>query len=616
MKYKIMKTLNFLGLTLLIFLLGCEKDKNDPIVSTKGDVYVTVKYDDGTLAENANVYTKPESVQGVTDNFGTVLLKGIEKGNTEIIANVGNIGSGKIIAEVIPNDLIEIDIEIIKGISDGKSPQISITSPTEELDYSFGDTIVFSAIVLDEITPHDDINIIWESDIDGILNTESPNENGIVSFTSATLSKGQHTITLTAEDFDGFKSIATLNISTLNPQKVELQEPSKVNGGVKISWTKYKGDDFAKYEVYRSTAGCYEEFLELIGEINNISDTIFIDETPPLEYQACYAIKLTNNSSLTRFSNFSTIEYPGGVIFNFVPDDMLKHPTEKYVYLISKSNQKLVKYDYVNDSIIKETNIQGTAGYSDIGENGFGVEICVPSSNGHIYVYDADDLSLSTTITTDLATASVVIDGNGYLIASVDPSPWWEQPVRTYSRSNGMYIDGFDGSGVNENDRLRLIPGTREIISISTSVSPIDMEYFKIGNDGTIEEHHNDSYHGDYPLNARIFRISDDGSYVITSQNGSVYLANSGMTYQGNLQNGGLQYSDFAFSHDGKTIYAATSNRKSIQIGKYPSLIRDNEIPLSGYPKFIQRDGDKLITSITTEQENSIKSGIEVVDIP
>ncbi len=178
-----------------------------------------------------------------------------------------------------------------------------------------------------------------------------------------------------------------------------------------------------------------------------------------------------------------------------------------------------------------------------------------------------------------------------------------------------MYIDGFEGSGVNDKDRLRLIPGTNEIISISTGVSPDDMEYYKISNDGMIEEHNDDSYHGDHPLNAKIFRISEDGSYAITSYNGSVYLANANMPYQGNLQNGGLHYSDFAFSSDGTTIYAATSNRKSIQIGHYPSLIRDNEIMLNGYPKYILRDNDKLIVSITSN-ENSTKSVISVISIP
>jgi hypothetical protein len=615
MKYNNMKTNKIIGIALVLLLVGCKKDK-ESIVPTKGDVYVTVKYNDGTFAENASVFTKPKTVEGITDKFGTVLLKGIEKGSIEIIANVGNFGSGKTVAEVIPDDLVKVEIEIIQGISDGISPQISITSPTNNLEYSVGDTIVFSAIVTDESTPSKDIGIVWESNIDSTLNTESPNENGIVSFTNSTLSKGLHVITLTAEDLDGYKSIATINISTLKPQKVQIKELIKAKGSVKVSWTKYKGDDFAKYYVYRSTQGCYEEYLELIGEVNNIADTIFFDETPPMEYQACYAIKVTNTNNLSRLSDFSSIEYPGGIIFNFVPDDMLKHPTENFVYLISKSNKKLVKYDYVKDSLIKEISLQGTAGYCDIGDNGYGVELYVPSSDGHIYIYDANDLSLELTVTTDLATASVVVDGNGYIIATVDPDPWWDQPIRTYSRSNGLFIDGYEGNGVNESDRLRLIPGTSEIISISTTVSPVDMEYYKIGNDGTIEEHYDDSYHGDYSLDATIFRISDDGSYAITAYNGSVYLANSNMAYQGNLQNGGLQYSDFAFSPDGKIIYAATKNRKSVQIGHYPALITDNEIQLNGYPKHILRDGDKLIVSVTSVQGSSIKSGIEIVEIP
>lgn len=609
-----MKPIFSLTLALLILLTGCEKD--EPAVPTKGDIYVTVKHKDGTLVENANVYTRPESVQGVTDMFGTVLLKGVEKGNIEVVASLGNIGSGKALAEVVPDELTRVDIEILRGVDDGMSPHISISSPVAVRDYSFGDSIVFSAVVTDGDTPPADISVVWESDIDGILNTASPGSNGMVTFTNTTLSKGEHTIKVTAEDADGFKSIAVFTVRTLNPLDLELKEVSITEGGVKVVWSQYEGDDFSSYEIYRSAQGCFPGYLEPLGVINNVGETVFIDEVPPLEYQACYTVRVTNTYNRSRFSNYISVDNPCGVVFNFVPNDMLLHPSGQYIYLVSKSTQKIVKYDFENDTVVKEITLQGTVGYCDIGDNGYGVELYVPATNGRIYVYNADDLSLSATITTDLSTASVVIDGKGHVIASVAPSPWWEQPVRTFSRANGMYIDGYESGGVNENDRLRRIPGTSEIISISTSVSPVDMEYFLIADDGTIQAHHDDKYHGDYPLHPGIFRISDDGSYIITSYNGSVYLANSNMAYQGNLQNGGLSYIDFAFSADGKTIYAATGNRKSIQIGHYPSLIRDNEIMLKGYPRFLVRDDNRLIVSIRSDQENTIKSGIEVIDIP
>lgn len=67
------------------------------------------------------------------------------------------------------------------------------------------------------------------------------------------------------------------------------------------------------------------------------------------------------------------------------------------------------------------------------------------------------------------------------------------------------------------------------------------------------------------------------------------------MQFKGLLQRGNLNYSDFAFSDDGSIIYAATSNRTSIQIGNYPSLLRSNEILLRGFPVMIERKANKII---------------------
>ena len=51
-----------------------------------------------------------------SDSTGmTALMLAAEKGNLEIFATVGNIGSGKIVAEVIPDALIEVQIKIKRG---------------------------------------------------------------------------------------------------------------------------------------------------------------------------------------------------------------------------------------------------------------------------------------------------------------------------------------------------------------------------------------------------------------------------------------------------------------------------------------------------------------------
>ncbi|WP_299318799.1 hypothetical protein [uncultured Maribacter sp.] len=604
-----MKKISILFLIFVIGIIGCSKDENE--ATTTGDLNVIVVLNGNQPVGNAEVYTNPPSKKGTTDDFGSVLLTDLEKGSYEIFASLENIGTGKSVVNIQTSELSETTINIIPGINEGLAPSIQIILPETYAEFSEGEEITFSADVFDDETSYQDLKIVWESSLDGELNTNSPDMNGNVIFTTNTLSRGTHQITITAEDSDGYSSSASIEISTLSPSAITLLEPIKNEGKVLLEWTEYSNSDFLKYEIYRTDGNCSEQNQILVGTVSEKGTLNFTDEFPPLEFQVCYFIKVTNNVNNSRKSNQETVDTPSGHIFNFEAYDMLKHPTEDYIYLIDQAGQKLIKFDYLNLEVVSETNLQGTIGYCDIGDNGFGVEIYAPSDDGWIYVYSADDLSETTSINTGLKTASVVVNGLGHVIASVEPSPWWEQPVRTYSRDSGIHIDG---NGDHERDRLRMIPGKNEIISITTSVSPVDMEYFKIGSTGEIEIHQDDQYHSDFPLNPRIFRVSDDGTYSITSKDGAVYLANTSMEYKGQLQHGSLQFSDFAFSDDGTIIYAATSNRKSIQIGHYPSLTRDDEILTKGFPIFIIRDGERII-SLSKSSENSINTGVEIIQL-
>lgn len=564
-----------------------------------------------TPVKDADVYTNPSSVQGKTDAFGSVLLKGLQVGSYEIYASVNGVGSGKAAVNIKANELGEITINIIKGVDVGLAPTISLILPSIPAEFSTGENITFSADVKDDKTPAGKLSVKWESDLDGVLNESVPGSDGNIKFTTNRLSRGVHQITITARDADGYSSKASFTVSTLAPKAVTLLPANAVQGKVELEWSKYTGTDFGKYEVYRTSGDCGSSNAELIATITDIAQVKYLDDKPPFEFQVCYFVKIVNTENNERSTNEVTVSTPSGYVFPFEPGDMLKHPTKQFVYLIDRGGQKLIKFDYVALKVVQETSLQGTVGYSDIGDNGFGVEIYVPGSDGWIYVYNAENLALATSINTGLFTSSVVTTGTGIVIAAVRPSPWWEKPIRTYNRANGLHIDGnggFDG------DRLRLVPGKLETISISTGVSPTDMEYMKYDEKGNVLLHVDDKYHGDHPLNPYIFRIADNGAYSITGSEGAVYTANSSMEYRGMLQRGALEFSDFAFSDDGSVIYAATSNRKSIQIGNYPALQRTGEILTKGFPKIIVRD-KKQIIALSRSSLNSSHYGIEIITI-
>lgn len=599
-------------LTFLVFILvSCEKHNE-----ATGDLNVTVTLNGNQAnpVENATVFTKPASIEGKTDVFGSVLLTKLNVGSYEVFATIDGVGSGKSTVNVKSNELSSTTVNVVQGIDIGIAPSINLILPGQPAEFSVGDTIHFSADVSDDETLPQDLKVKWESDLDGLLNSDSPNSSGHIAFATSTLSSGLHTVTLTVEDGDGYKAEKSFQVSTLSPKSIRLDTAVVNQGKVELSWSVYNGQDFSKYEIYRTNGDGSTQNQELLATISDVNTHSFTDELPPIKYQVGYYVRVTNNAGKSRNSNEQVVDLPAGPVFNFVAFDMLVHPNEPYIYLINNGGQKLIKIDYNNLKTVAEVDLQGTAGKCAIGDNGSGIEIYVPSDDGNVYVYNADDLSLTTKIYTGKENSSVAIDGQGHVIVALDPAPdpWWEQPLRSFNRNTGVLIDG---NGEFERDIIKRIPGTMGFISISTSVSPIDLNYFELAADGSFTVHQDDSYHGDYPLDPYIFRISDDGTYVITANDGSVYTANSKMVYLGKLQGDALKYSDFAFSSDGKVIYASTSNRKSIQIADYPSLIRNKEILLNGYPVFVVRAGDKLIT-LSKSDESSITTGIEVVTIP
>ncbi len=85
-------------------------------------------------------------------------------------------------------------------------PEITPGEPTTgggpSVDGAFlsGEDMTFSATVADDVTAEDEIVVTWESDIDGVFNSEAADALGNVFFQWSGLSVGDHTITVTADD--------------------------------------------------------------------------------------------------------------------------------------------------------------------------------------------------------------------------------------------------------------------------------------------------------------------------------------------------------------------------------------------------------------------------------
>jgi hypothetical protein len=605
-----MKNNYFAALLLLITLWSCDKDE---LSTKKGDLYVKVYMNNGystAPVKGVSVFTVPATKQAITDEFGSAILKGIDAASYEVYADLDGIGSGKTAVRISENSLEEVEIYIEQGVKTGFTPEIVQILPSIPANYSLNENIVFSFNIKDNESKPGDLNVILSSNIDGKLIETRPDASNNFRFETAKLSRGKHIITITATDKDKYSTIKTIEVSTVSPGNIILDSAISNSGSVLLNWQKYNLTDFKKYEILRSSSKDLEG--EVIATFNSADVVTFLDKLPPFSSQVYYYIRVTNTENYTRNSNKLNVVEPAGKIYYYSITDAVHHPSEPIIYIIDNAAQKLRAINYKTQTEINSVSIDATVGKIDIGNNGFGLEIYVPNSNGFIKVFNANTLDLVTSINTGLKTKCVVTNGHGYLVASVMPSPWWEQPIRTYSRSTGINISGDGGF---EGDYIRFIPNSDKIITISTSVSPVDMEYLELDSKGKILSHIDDKYHGDHPLDPNIFRISSNGEFVITGNVGAVYSASSSMIYKGIVDRGALYFSDFAFSSSGNIIYAGTSNRTSLQIIKYPALTRDDEILLKGYPMFLFNFKGEIISISKTMLNNNNSFAFEIVKV-
>jgi hypothetical protein len=99
----------------------------------------------------------------------------------------------------------------------GSPPTAAISEPLDGEVYTSGEGVSFSATVSDGEDSPGSLDIVWTSDLDGILSEQGASSAGLLHFTSFTLSAGQHSITLSATDSTGLSAADSISFQVNTP---------------------------------------------------------------------------------------------------------------------------------------------------------------------------------------------------------------------------------------------------------------------------------------------------------------------------------------------------------------------------------------------------------------
>ena len=139
--------------------------------------------------------------------------------------------------------------------------------------------------------------------------------------------------------------------------------------------------------------------------------------------------------------------------------------------------------------------------------------------------------------------------------------------IRVYRRSDAVLVSELEGVA---DERIRKIPGASSFISINRDNYSVFARRYSIDADGVLTQTALSNQYSTYAMDERLFRISEDGTYFISSGRGTIFSTNNQLEYQGVLESDidpYEDYADFAFDENGPDIYAAIAYEPFVQVG-------------------------------------------------
>ena len=390
------------------------------------------------------------------------------------------------------------------------------------------------------------------------------------------------------------KEVVTIVNPSSSTAAIQLIIDQVINDSVIVlKWSKFTGSNFQKYRLVRNATylknGQFGAFAEPVDSSNDVNHVSFTENNMPLARDIYYDLYIGKDNG--GFQHVAQVYYqrPNTLVYG-IPMDVLINKQTQRLYITEANEITLV--DYTNGRPVMAKEFPVSIGFCSLGDFNGSKELYVPVNDGWVQILDATTLQLKDKIyVAGYSIGSVVaVNGKLYVSSSDKTQGGYNNCIKVYDRATKNLIGR---TGYWDRTRLLQLEGTSvEMIDLTINLIPVDLAYFQFSAAGVPLAKMQDSYHGDYLLDANIVRSFPDGSKFITSSSGTIF--NKSLVFDRYVKQFG-NFSDFAFNNDGSVIYAAYGLQKKIDVITYPALTNTNNYTTTFFPYKIFRDGNVMI---------------------
>lgn len=214
-----------------------------------------------------------------------------------------------------------------------RAPRATIGRPRPFDIFVPGDSVLFEGAVFDWETPGPSLTVRWTSDLDGVLDTSPPDADGSCGFTTATLSRGIHSITLHVTDGDGNKGSRTAAVNNSGVAGVHLDPIVRRSNANQLTWSASDSPEFASYAIYRTENSGPAQWMTTIMDRKRTS---YEDHDIELGEDYSYWVRAQNRDGQGVDSNRQNVRSGVSTVLGRPLSKVLPDPHRPWIYALAR----------------------------------------------------------------------------------------------------------------------------------------------------------------------------------------------------------------------------------------------------------------------------------------